>query len=379
MTEDAKSICTESLRKTPIYNSHIELKAHMVPFAGYLMPIEYEGILKEAQTVRTTGGLFDLSHMGEIEISGKDSLEFLQKILTNDLSILKEGQVQYNVACNHNGKIIDDLMVYKLSKDKYMAVVNASNADTMLSWFLSLKEHEAAGIIDKTEETALVALQGPLSEKLLQNININLSDLFYMNCQYTKINKFNVLTSRTGYTGEDGFEFYCSSRDAEQFWNFLLNEAKKLGIKPIGLGARDILRLEMCYTLYGNDIDLSVSPIEASLEWAVSDLKGEYIGKEKLAEEKKKGPAKKLIAFRMVDKGFPRQHYVIYSAKNEEIGAVTSGAFSPNTNEFIGMGYLKSDFAAFDTEIFIDIRGKKYKAKVCKKPFLQYRVKKQTK
>jgi aminomethyltransferase len=354
-------------KKTPFYELHLKHNAKMVEFAGYLMPIQYRGIIEEHKKVRKNVGIFDITHMGEFEVSGKDALSFLQKVTTNDVSKLETYQVHYSCMCYPDGGIVDDLLVYKLPS-YYMLVVNASNIDKDFEWLQSNLFGDTK-LVNKSDETALLAIQGPDAEKVLARMtNVDLSKLKYYWATFGKVSGVDMLFSRTGYTGEDGFELYFSFCHAENLWNASMKAGKEYQIEPIGLGARDSLRLEMKYMLYGNDIDKTTNPFEAGLSWIVKPEKRDFIGKEPFLKMKREGAKRKLVAFELLEKGFPRQHYLIIK-NGEKIGEVTSGVFSPSLNKGVGLGYVKTEYSSIGTNFDIDIRGKGYKAEVVKPPF----------
>jgi aminomethyltransferase len=370
-----ETVATE-LKNTALTNIHQKLGAKMVPFAGYLMPVSYEGINAEHETVRNTVGVFDVSHMGEFILKGPDALDLIQRVTSNDASKLHEGKVQYSCLPNETGGIVDDLLVYCLPKqmneghqDAYMLVVNASNIEKDWNWIqkFNTKSVEMHNISDKT---SLLAVQGPKAVDVLQPLtDMNLRAMEYYTFSKGKFaGADNVLVSATGYTGAGGFEVYFDNSVAEQIWNKIFESGKPFGIKPIGLGARDTLRLEMGFCLYGNDIDDTTSPIEAGLGW-ITKFKKEFTNSAALKEQKEKGVTKKLVGFEMVDRGIPRHDYEIVNAQGEKIGRVTSGTQSPSLQKAIGMGYVKPEYTAEGTELFIPIRDKKLKAKVVKVPF----------
>ncbi len=356
-------------RKTPFYDIHTSLKGKIIDFGGWLMPVQFEGIKKEHLRVRNTVGLFDVSHMGEIEVSGKDDLAFVNYVITNDASKLAIGQVLYTASCYNDGGIVDDLLVYRY-ENKYLLVVNASNTTKDYEWYLSQKGDYDIEIINKSDEIAQLALQGPKTEDVLRKITtINLTEIpFYWFKEGKVANCDNVLLSRTGYTGEDGFELYFPNEYAKTIWDAIMEAGKEFDIQPIGLGARDTLRLEMKYCLYGNDIDKTTNPLEAGLGWAVKLDKEDFIGKEIIEKIKKEKPSRRLICFVMSDKGIPRQHYKIMQ-NDIEIGEVTSGTFSPSLNKGIGLAYIKRGHTKAKTEIDIIIRNKPHKALIIKPPF----------
>jgi aminomethyltransferase len=354
-------------RKTPFYDIHLKNGAKMVEFAGYWMPIQFKGIMEEHRKVRSSVGLFDITHMGEFEVWGKDSLSFLQKMTTNDVSTLGDFQVQYSCMCYEDGGIVDDLLVYRLP-EHYLLVVNASNIDKDFEWLEGHLSGEVQ-LKNKSDETALLALQGPEAENVLKQLtDTNLSNIKFYWATQGKISGIYLLFSRTGYTGEDGFEIYLKPIDAENLWYSLMDAGKDFGIEPIGLGARDSLRLEMKYMLYGNDIDQTTNPLEAGLGWIVKLDKGDFIGKGPILELKKSGIKRKLVAFELKDQGFPRKGYKIYK-NSEKIGFVTSGIFSPSLDKGIGLGYVPIEDSEVGKEIDIMIRGKNVKAQIVKPPF----------
>jgi aminomethyltransferase len=368
-------VATE-LKRTALSHIHEKLGAKMVPFAGYLMPVSYEGINAEHETVRNGVGVFDVSHMGEFILKGPDALDLIQRVTSNDASKLFEGKVQYSCLPNETGGIVDDLLVYCLPKqmnennqDAYMLVVNASNIEKDWNWIqkYNTKNVDMHNISDKT---SLLAVQGPKAVDVLQPLtDMNLRTMEYYTFSKGKFAGVdNVLVSATGYTGAGGFEVYFENPVAEQIWEKIFESGKAYGIKPIGLGARDTLRLEMGFCLYGNDIDDTTSPIEAGLGW-ITKFKKEFTNSAALKEQKTQGVTKKLVGFEMVDRGIPRHDYEIMNAQGEKIGRVTSGTQSPSLQKAIGMGYVKPEYTSEGTEIFISIRDKKLKAKVVKVPF----------
>jgi aminomethyltransferase len=354
-------------RKTPFYDIHIKNRAKIVEFAGYLMPIQFRGIMEEHRRVRSTVGLFDITHMGEFEVWGRDAESFVQRMTTNDVSKLVTYQVQYSCMCYDHGGIVDDLLVYRLP-DRFLLVVNGACVEKDFQW---LSGHVSGEVELKnvSEQTALLALQGPRAEDVMRKLtDKDLSDLRFYWASWGEVNGIEMLFSRTGYTGEDGFELYFAPEHAESMWNALMQAGKEFGIEPIGLGARDSLRLEMKYMLYGNDIDRTTIPLEAGLGWIVKPNKGEFVGKEPIVRSKEEGLKRKLVAFELKDQAFPRPHYEIQK-DGEKIGQVTSGTFSPSLSTGIGLGYVPVEHSKIDTELDIAIRGKPYKALVIKPPF----------
>lgn len=359
------------MKNTALTQKHISLNAKMVPFAGYNMPVSYTGLNEEHATVRNAVGVFDVSHMGEFILKGDNALNLIQKVTSNDASVLTDGKAQYSCLPNNDGGIVDDLIVYRIDEKTYMLVVNASNIDKDWNW---IKQHDTWGVDMKniSEETSLLAVQGPKALDTLQKLtDVKLADIPYYSFVKGKFNGVdNVVISNTGYTGAGGFELYFENQYAEKMWNDIFEAGKEFGIKPIGLGARDTLRLEMGFCLYGNDIDDTTSPIEAGLGWITKFTK-DFTNRAAIEKQKADGVSKKLVGFEMIDRGIPRHDYLIADASGNTIGKVTSGTQSPTLNKAIGMGYLNKDFAKADTEIYIMIRDKAIKAKVCKIPFLK--------
>ena len=354
-------------KKTALFSFHSKLNAKMVSFAGYLMPIQYKGVKFEHNFVRNNVGLFDISHMAQIIINGDKAFDLLQKITTNDVSKLVTGKVQYSCMTNQNGGIIDDFLLYKLSNTKYMLVVNASNAQKDFDWICS-HNVDNVDIIDVTDSKSIIAVQGPKSIIALQKItNIDLSLIpYYSFSKGSLLNYDNIIISNTGYTGELGFELYVDRKHTQNIWDALF-ENNDL-IEPIGLAARDTLRLEKSFCLYGNDIDENRTPIEAGLSWIVNFNK-EFIGKKKLLLQKQNGVINSLVSFIMLDKGIPRQDYPILDTNDNKIGVVTSGTMSPSIGKAIGMGYINVEMSKYGNHIFILIRNKKIKAVITNRIF----------
>jgi aminomethyltransferase len=357
------------LKNVALVNKHIALGAKMVPFAGYLMPVSYSGLNDEHVTVRNAVGVFDVSHMGEFILKGENALDLIQRVTSNDASVLTDGKVQYSCLPNTDGGIVDDLLVYRIDKKTYMLVVNASNIEKDWNWInkFNTKNVEMHNISDKT---SLLAVQGPKAILALQKLtDINLSEIPYYAFKKGKFNgEENIVVSNTGYTGAGGFEIYFENEVVDKMWDAIFAAGAEYGIKPIGLGARDTLRLEMGFCLYGNDIDDTTSPIEAGLGWITRFTK-EFTNSKNLLEQKEIGVAKKLVGFEMIDRGIPRHDYQIADASGNIIGKVTSGTQSTSLNKAIGMGYVNTAFSKVDSEIFIIIRDKAIKAKVAKMPF----------
>lgn len=359
------------LKSVALENKHISLGAKMVSFAGYNMPVSYSGLNDEHATVRNAMGVFDVSHMGEFILKGDNALDLIQRVTSNDASVLTDGKIQYSCLPNDKGGIVDDLLVYRLNEKEYMLVVNASNIEKDWNW---ISKHNTKSVEMKniSDDVSLLAVQGPKAILALQKLtDINLSDLPYYTFKKGTFNGVeNVVVSNTGYTGAGGFELYFPNNVAEKMWNDIFAAGAEFGIKPIGLGARDTLRLEMGFCLYGNDINDTTSPIEAGLGWITKFTK-EFTNSKALLEQKENGVAKKLVGFEMIDRGIPRHDYVIADANGTAIGIVTSGTQSPTLNKAIGMGYVPTALAKADSEIYIMIRDKAIKAKVVKMPFLK--------
>ncbi len=363
------------LKRTPLYEWHKARGARLIDFAGWEMPVYYEGIVAEHQATREKAGMFDLSHMGEIEVKGPDALEFLQSVMTNDVSVISDGQAQYSVLCYENGTIVDDLLITKLP-GRYLLVVNASNIAKDFNW---LKSHikGRVEVLDRSSEFAIFAIQGPHAEDIVAAFyGESVRSLpYYHAIELDYQDKKNaILISRTGYTGEDGFEVLLPNEYALETWNKLFEVGEKYDLVPVGLGARDTLRMEMKFALYGNDISDQTNPLEAGLGWVVK-LDKEFIGSAALKSIKEKGLERKLVAFEMVDRGIPRQHCPVI-IDGQPVGEVTSGSVSPSTGKNIGLAYVPTGSSKIGTEIAIDIRGKILKAKVVKAPFVPSHVKK---
>lgn len=359
------------MKKTALYDKHLSLNAKMVPFAGYDMPVSYSGIIEEHQTVREQVGMFDVSHMGEFILKGEGALDLIQRVTSNDASKLEKGDAQYSCLPNGKGGIVDDLLVYKLGEEEYMLVVNASNMEKDWNWISS---HNTAKVEmkDISEGTALMAVQGPKAVKALQALTeVDLEGMkYYTFDRGVFAGVENVIISATGYTGSGGFEIYVANENAAQIWDAIMNAGAEYGIKPIGLGARDTLRLEMGYCLYGNDINDTTSSLEAGLGW-ITKLKKEsdFVDKQFLIDQKAAGISRKLVGFEVSGKRPPRNGYLIVDADGNEIGAVTSGTKGPSVNISIGMGYVTKAHSKKGTPIFIDVRGKKIEATVVGLPF----------
>ena len=359
------------MKNTAFTSFHESMGAKIVQFAGYNMPVQFEGINIEHQTVRNGIGVFDVSHMGEFWVKGSKAFEFVQRVTTNDVAKLTDCKVQYTCFPNGKGGIVDDLLVYRIDAETYLLVVNAANIDKDWAW-CNKQNTMGATLYNASDEIAQLAVQGPLALKAMQKLtNENITDMEYYT--FKKLNFAGVkdiILSTTGYTGAGGCEIYMSNEDAPKIYEAVLEAGKEYGIKPIGLAARDTLRLEMGFCLYGNDINDTTSPIEAGLGWITKFVDGnDFIDRELFEKQKEEGVERRLRAFEMIDKGIPRQHYEIYDKDGNIIGEVTSGTMSPMLKKGIGMGYIKKGFTKLDTEIYIKIRNKLLKAKIVKLPF----------
>jgi len=357
------------MRNTALTQKHIDLGAKMVPFAGYNMPVQYEGVNAEHETVRQAVGVFDVSHMGEFVLRGPNALALIQKFASNDASVLFDGKAQYSCMPNGKGGIVDDLIIYRVNAEEYFIVVNASNIEKDWNWISSLNDL-GVEMENLSDQYSLLAIQGPKAAEAMQSLtDIDLSNMTYYTFQHgTFAGIENMMISATGYTGSGGFEVYVKNEDANQVWDAVFAAGADFGIKPIGLAARDTLRLEMGFCLYGNDIDDTTSPLEAGLGWITKFTK-DFTDSEFLAKQKEAGVTRKLVAFEMIDRGIPRHDYPILDATGAVIGKVTSGTMSPSMKLGIGLGYVTVDNSKLDSEIFVEIRDKGVKAKVVKLPF----------
>lgn len=355
------------VKTTPFTECHRKAGAKMVEFAGYLMPIQYHSIQKEHLRVRESVGIFDLSHMGEFVVSGAGALEFIQNVTTNDASKLEIGQVQYSAMCYPDGGIVDDLLVYRM-EDDYLLVVNAANIDKDFAW-LSDNKPSDVDMVNRSDDFGLLAIQGPKAQQVTARlIDAELDSIPYYHWRRGTIMGRETLYSRTGYTGEDGFEIYCEPEIAVKLWDAAMAAGKEFDVEPIGLGARDSLRLEMRYMLYGNDIDQSTNPLEAGLAWICKLEKPAFIGKEAILAMKESKPPRKLQSLLLKDRGIPRHGYQLFSG-NEEVGHVTSGCHSPSLDSGIALGYVNRGFGKIGESVDIDIRGKRIPAEIVKGAF----------
>ena len=357
------------LRQTPIYEEHLVAGGKMVAFAGYSMPIQYPtGITAEHQAVRTAAGMFDVSHMGEFEISGPGALRLIQYLTSNDASTLEVGQAQYSTLLRPDGSIIDDLLIYRLP-DRYMLVVNAANRRKDFDWIAPFAAGFDATLTDRSDEIALLAIQGPRAAEIVGKLTASdLRRIGYYHCVAGEVAGTSALLSRTGYTGEDGFELYVSAADGARLWRTLLEAGEAEELVPVGLGARDSLRLEMGYALYGNDIDDTRNPLEAGLGWITRFDKGDFIARDALLAVKEQGVARRLVGFRLLERGFPRPGYEIQQ-DGQPIGSITSGTLSPSLGVGIGLGYVAPSAAQPGTEVSIVIRGQPIPAEIVRPPF----------
>lgn len=357
------------MKQVPLNDVHVALGAKMVPFAGFNMPVQYEGVNIEHETVRNNVGVFDVSHMGLFKISGDKALDLVQRVTSNDASVLVPGKAQYSYLPNDKGGIVDDIITYKVSDTEYLMVVNASNIDKDFEWISSQNSMNAA-FENLSDQYSLLAIQGPKANEAMQSLtNVDLANLkFYTFEVGTFAGKENVIVSATGYTGSGGIEIYAKNEDIVHIWNEVLKAGEQFGIKPIGLAARDTLRLEMGYCLYGNEINDTTSPIAAGLGWVTKFTK-DFVNSENIKADKENGVATKLIGFELIERGIPRHDYEIVDAEGNVIGHVTSGTQSPSLNKGVGLGYVNKEFSKEGSEIFIRIRKNDVKAQVVKTPF----------
>jgi len=357
------------MKNTALLQKHLDANAKMVPFAGYNMPVQYEGVNAEHETVRTGVGVFDVSHMGEFFLRGPKALDLIQRVTTNDASVLFDGKAQYSCMPNGKGGIVDDLIIYRISQEEYLLVVNASNIEKDWNWISS---HNTDGVEmeNASDAYSLLAIQGPKAAEAMQALTeVNLTEMgYYTFAKGTFAGQSNIYISATGYTGSGGFEIYVPNEVAVAVWDAVFEAGNSYGIKPIGLAARDTLRLEMGFCLYGNDIDDTTSPIEAGLGWITKFTK-DFVDSDVLKGQKEQGVSRKLVAFEMIERGIPRHDYRILDKNNQVIGKVTSGTMSPSMKIAIGLGYVDLAHAGLDSEIYIEIRDKGVLAKVVKLPF----------
>jgi aminomethyltransferase len=358
------------MKRTALYDKHLDAGAKMVPFAGFEMPVQYTGVNDEHRTVRSACGVFDVSHMGEFFVRGKDALPFLQRVTSNDVAKLFPGKVQYSCFPNGNGGIVDDLLVYCFSDSEFMLVVNASNIEKDWSWLQQHAGEFEVEMENASDRWSLLAVQGPQATTILQDLtDVPLSEMkYYTFARGAVAGVDDLIISATGYTGAGGFELYVPNDRAGQLWDAVLSAGEPIGLKPAGLAARDTLRLEMGFCLYGNDIDDSTSPIEAGLGWITKFTK-DFIDADRLKRQKEEGTERRLVGFEMIDKGIPRMGYELLSEGGEAIGRVTSGTMSPSLGKSIGMGYVKTPYREPGTKLLVKVRNKELKAEVVKFPF----------
>ena len=359
-----------NLKKTPLYDTYSEYGGKLVEFGGWEMPVQFEGIIVEHEAVRGNAGLFDVSHMGEVEIKGTEAFEFVQNLVTNDVAILNDNQILYTFMCYTNGGIVDDLLVYKFSKEHFYLVINAGNIDKDLQWMSDNKGSYNVEITNTSSGVAELAIQGPKAQKILQKITaIDLEEIkFFYFKQDVLVDGIKCIISRTGYTGEDGFEIYTSGDNIVQLWHKLLNIGAEDGLKPAGLGCRDTLRFEACLPLYGNELSQDITPLEAGFGFFVKLQKNNFIGKEALSIQKEEGLKRKLVGFEMKDRGIPRHGYEV-AYQGEKIGVVTTGYLSPTIKKNIGLALIDIKYSGLGTEIEVVIRNKSLKAEVISKKF----------
>lgn len=352
------------MNKTFLYDEHVSLNAKMVDFAGFLMPVSYDSIINEHLNVRNHSGIFDVSHMGEIFVSGKDAEKFLQYVVVNNVNKLSDGKIIYTPICYENGGVVDDILIYKKMNCDYMIVANASNVEKVYNWLKTTSKNFEVNILNKSSEFSMVAIQGPKTPALMEKAGFNILDLKYYTFKNSVFNDFPILISRTGYTGEHGFEIILPNEGVKSLWNHFFKAGIEFNLKPIGLGARDTLRLEVCFSLYGHELTESINPIEADIGWTVDLTKSDFIGKKNLLNP----VTRKLVGFEMVDKSIPRGGYQVF-ADNKNVGFVTSGSFLPYINKNMGLAIVNNEYTSVNSKIQIEIRQKMYNAVVVKKPF----------
>ncbi len=362
----------ENAKKTPLYEEHVNAKGNVVDFHGWALPIEYEGILQEHQAVRERAGLFDVSHMGEIRIRGQEAEAFVQYLMTNDIKSLKDGQIIYTFMCYPDGGVVDDLLVYKFDREHYYLVVNASNIEKDFQWMRDQQKDFKAEVINESDDVAEVAIQGPKAETILQKLtDTDLKEItFFTFKDGVKIKGKDCLVSRTGYTGEDGFEVYMKPEDARELWREILHAGEEEGIEPAALGARDTLRFEAGLPLYGNELSKEITPLEAGLGFFVKFTEDDYIGKEALQKQKEEGLKRKIVGFELMKKGIPREGYEVYKGE-EKIGHVTTGYLSPTLGKSIGNALVDIDHSKMGSTIEIKVRKRKIEATIISKRFLK--------
>ena len=366
---------SSAIKRTPLFDWHVAHHAKMVPFAGWEMPVQYQGVIAEHHAVRTAAGLFDLGHMGQVNVSGPDAETFLQAVTTNDVAALAPGDAQYSLLPNERGGVIDDIIIYRRSgiNDGYMVVVNAANSARDVAWLFEqrqLRSNLDVLVEDISEQTGMIAIQGPNAEEIVAKItDANLGEVPAFTWQSAKVDSISTMLARTGYTGEDGFEFYTDIVDVSALWRSLVNAGESLGLVPVGLGARDTLRLEARMPLYGNELGEDISPLEAGVGWAVKLNKNEFVGKDAMEKVKRDGPRRRTVGFQLTERGgVPRAHFPVV-VDEREVGYVTSGAFSPTLHEHIGLALVEREVAGVGRPLSVEIRGKPVAAVQIQLPF----------
>ena len=359
------------MKQTSLYEAHVARKAKIVDFAGWAMPLQYSGVLDEYHAVRTTAGLFDVSHMGRLHVQGPGAVPFLQRVTTNDVQRVEPMGAQYSMICNPDGGVKDDIFVYRLDAEEFLLCVNASNLDKIRSWLFQQQgdEQEEPRIVDQSEDLAQLALQGPASKSLLQaHVQSSLDELKPRRCLRETISGVECLVTRTGYTGEPGYELYVPATQVRRVWDRLMQAGEEFGLKPAGLAARDLLRLDMGYLLYGNDLTEATTPIEANAKWVVSFDKGAFIGEPVLKRQMQEGPSRRLVAFELLEKAVPRHDMPLF-AQDKPIGKVTSGNLSPILQKGIGLGFVEAAYTETGAAFDVEIRGRRVPARVVALPF----------
>jgi aminomethyltransferase len=370
-------IFMDASKKTALYDKHVEYGGQIIDFSGWQLPVQYEGLVEEHEAVRNAAGAFDVSHMGEVSVKGEQSLEFIQNLVTNDISVLEDKQILYCMMCYEDGGVVDDLLVYKFAEKEYFLVINAGNITKDYNWIIESSKAYDVQIEDKSGEFAEVALQGPKAQEILQKLtSYDLADLKFFYCEReVDIAGIKCMISRTGYTGEDGFEIYMGNDDAKTVWDKLFEVGKDMGLKPAGLGARDTLRFEAALPLYGHEISQDITPLEAGLGYFVKLGKENFTGKDALVKQKEEGLKRKTIGFELLGKGIPRAEYDV-EVDGRKIGFVTTGYKSPSLGKCIGIAIVETEFGSIGTEIDIKIRNKTSKAKVISRKFFDKKYKK---
>ncbi|MCZ6626563.1 MAG: glycine cleavage system aminomethyltransferase GcvT [Deltaproteobacteria bacterium] len=358
----------QRLKRTPLYRVHRRLGARIVEFGGWEMPVQYRGVIEEHLAVRSRAGLFDVSHMGELEVRGPHALDLCQRVTANDVSRMKTAQAQYNLLLNEEGGIVDDIVIYRLEENHFLICVNAANTDKDFQW-IKEKSDGTVEVQDTSSRYVQLALQGPLAEKILQRLTpLRLEEIQPFHFSFGEISAIRCLVARTGYTGEDGFELYCDPNQGERLWDTLLEAGGEVGLQPVGLGARDTLRLERAFPLYGHELDDTTTPLEAGLEWVTKFSKGFFLGREALLKQRQEGVGRKLVGLETIEPGIARSHYPILK-QGRPIGEVTSGTKSPTLKRSIALGYVLAEEAGVGNSVEIEIRGRKVGARIVSLPF----------